>query len=145
MERIEKENKENENKLKEESKPKGTESEKKEDKEDKEDKVESKINAIKEESKEKKEKEEETKDEKTEEEKEEPKEKVGIEVPVKSHVGEKLGLKNMIDDSFILSTVKTWDELGVKPEIHKGLLSMDFITPSKIQSTTFPLIIKNLV
>ena len=142
MERIEKENKENENKLKEESKPKGTESEKKEDKEDKEDKVESKINAIKEESKEKKEKEEETKDEKTEEEKEEPKEKVGIEVPVKSHVGEKLGLKNMIDDSFILSTVKTWDELGVKPEIHKGLLSMDFITPSKIQSTTFPLIMK---
>ena len=148
MERIEKENKENENNLNEESKPKGIESKKKEDKEDK---VESKINVIKEELKEEKEKEEESKDEKTEEVKEEPKEektensingKIGIEVPVKSHVDEKLGLKNMIEDSFILSTVKTWDELGVKPELHKGLLSMDFITPSKIQSTTFPLIMK---
>lgn len=64
------------------------------------------------------------------------------EFPVKAEVDEKLGLKNMVDDSFILSTVKRWDELGVKPEIHKGLLEMDFLSPSKIQSTTFPLIMK---
>ena len=62
------------------------------------------------------------------------------EFPVK--VDEKLGIKNMVDDSFILSPVKRWDELGVRPEIHKGLLEMDFISPSKIQSTTFPLIMK---
>ena len=64
------------------------------------------------------------------------------EFPVKAEVEEKLGLKNMVDDSFILSTVKRWDELGVKPEMHKGLLEMDFLSPSKIQSTTFPLIMK---
>ena len=64
------------------------------------------------------------------------------EFPVKAEVDDKLGLKNMVDDSFILSTVKRWDELGVKPEIHKGLLEMDFLSPSKIQSTTFPLIMK---
>ena len=145
MESKEKKNLENESKRKEELKPKEKESEKKEDKE------ESKINVIKEELKEKKEKEEETKQKESDEISKEPKEekienskseKVGIEIPVKAHVDEKLGLKNMIEDSFILSTVKTWDELGVKPEIYKGLLSMDFITPSKIQSTTFPLIMK---
>ena len=142
MESKEKENVDNGNKNEEDLKPKETESEKKKDK------LEFQINIIKEELKEKKENEEETKHEKSEEIKEELNEEVlehsksGIEIPVKSQVDEKLGLKNMIDDSFILSTVKTWDELGVKPEIHKGLLSMDFITPSKIQSTTFPLIMK---
>ena len=69
--------------------------------------------------------------------------KYNYEVPIKAKVDEKLGIKNMIEDSFILSTVKTWEELGVKPEIRKGLLDMDFITPSKIQSTTFPLIMKD--
>ena len=48
----------------------------------------------------------------------------------------------MIEDSFLLTSVKTWDELGIKPEIKKGLLEMDFISPSKVQSTTFPLIMK---
>ena len=64
------------------------------------------------------------------------------EVPVKAQVDEKLGLKNMVDDSFLLSTMKTWEELGIKEDIKKGLLGMNFITPSKIQSTTFPLIMK---
>ena len=64
------------------------------------------------------------------------------EVPVKAKVDEKLGLKNMVDDSFLLSTMKTWEELGIKEDIKKGLLGMNFITPSKIQSTTFPLIMK---
>ena len=48
----------------------------------------------------------------------------------------------MVDDSFLLSTMKTWEELGIKEDIKKGLLGMNFITPSKIQSTTFPLIMK---
>ena len=64
------------------------------------------------------------------------------EVPVKAKIDEKLGLKNMVDDSFLLSTMKTWEELGIKEDIKKGLLGMNFITPSKIQSTTFPLIMK---
>ena len=92
---------------------------------------------------------EEKKEEKTEENKNNQEEKKpqesktkkdSYEFPVK--VDEKLGIKNMVDDSFILSPVKRWDELGVRPEIHKGLLEMDFISPSKIQSTTFPLIMK---
>ena len=92
---------------------------------------------------------EEKKEEKTEEtknnrEEKKPQEskakKDSYEFPVK--VDEKLGIKNMVDDSFILSPVKRWDELGVRPEIYKGLLEMDFISPSKIQSTTFPLIMK---
>ena len=48
----------------------------------------------------------------------------------------------MIEDSFIFSTMKTWEKLGVKLEICKGFLEMDFITPSKIQSIAFPLIMK---
>ena len=37
---------------------------------------------------------------------------------------------------------KTWQDLGVKENIIKCLLEMDFIEPSKIQSISFPLIIK---
>ena len=48
----------------------------------------------------------------------------------------------MIEDSFILSTMKTWEKLGVKLEICKWFLEMDFITPSRIQSIAFPLIMK---
>ena len=36
----------------------------------------------------------------------------------------------------------TWDDLGIKKEIKEGLLDMDFIKPSKVQSTTFPLVMK---
>ena len=64
------------------------------------------------------------------------------EIPVKAKIDVKIGIKNMIDDSFLLSSEKSWDDLGIKPEIKKALLSMDFISPSKIQSTTFPLIMK---
>ena len=89
-------------------------------------------------------KEEETKEEKKEEKKEESKDENKAnntyEVPIK--VEEKSGIKNMVEDSFLLSAVKTWDELGIKPEIKKGLLDMNFVNPSKIQSTTFPLIMK---
>ena len=112
--------------------------------EPKEEKKEEKKEEPKEEPKE--EKKEEQKEEPKEEKKEEPKEEAGkngtYEMPVKANVDENLGLKNMVDDSFLLKSVKTWDELGIKEEIKKGLLEMDFITPSKIQSTTFPLIMK---
>ena len=36
----------------------------------------------------------------------------------------------------------TWESLGVKENIIKGLLDMGFLQPSKIQTTTFPLILK---
>ena len=68
--------------------------------------------------------------------------KDALEVPIKTELPEEIGIKNLIDDSYLLSTEKTWDELGIKPDIKKGLIEMDFISPSKIQSTTFPLIMK---
>jgi len=102
---------------------------------------------VKEETKKEDEKVEETKKEDKKEENKgeatnEKEEGDDYEVPVKAKIDEKLGLKNMVDDSFLLSTMKTWEELGIKEDIKKGLLGMNFITPSKIQSTTFPLIMK---
>jgi len=90
----------------------------------------------------KEEKKEEQKTTEGEEKKEEPKEEYNEEIPIKSKIDEKLGIKNMVEDSFLLSTKTTWDDLGIKPEIKKGLLEMNFVTPSKIQSTTYPLIMK---
>ena len=94
----------------------------------------------------------EKKDEKKEENKKEEDEKEKIkkegdknallEVPIKPQMAEKVGIKNLVDDSYLLSTEKTWDELGVKDNIKNGLIEMDFISPSKIQATTFPLIMK---
>ena len=74
---------------------------------------------------------------KKEEEKNDP-----LEVPVKPKIAEEVGIKNLVDDNYLLSTEKTWDELGVKDNIKKGLIEMDFISPSKVQATTFPLIMK---
>ena len=89
-------------------------------------------------------KEEEKKEEEKKEEKKEEikKEEDILEVPVKPKIAEEVGIKNLVDDSYLLSTEKTWDELGVKDNIKKGLIEMDFISPSKVQSTTFPLIMK---
>jgi len=82
-------------------------------------------------------------DKKEEEKKDETKkEEDKLEVAVKPQIAEEVGIKNLVDDSYLLSTEKTWDELGVKDNIKKGLIEMDFISPSKIQSTTFPLIMK---
>jgi ATP-dependent RNA helicase DDX19/DBP5 len=36
----------------------------------------------------------------------------------------------------------TWETLGLKEDLIKGLLEMNFIKPSKIQSTAFPLVMK---
>ena len=47
-----------------------------------------------------------------------------------------------IQDNDYTTTDKTWDELGVKENIKKALIEMNFIFPSKIQSTTYPLIMK---
>jgi ATP-dependent RNA helicase DDX19/DBP5 len=80
-------------------------------------------------------------EEKKEEDKKEENKNDLLEVPVKK-IAEEVGIKNLIDDSYLLSTEKTWDELGVKDNIKKGLIEMDFISPSKVQSTTFPLIMK---
>ena len=90
----------------------------------------------------KEEKVEEKEEEKKEETKKEEDKNFLLEVPVKPQIAEKVGIKNLVDDSYLLSTEKTWDELGIKDNIKKGLIEMDFISPSKVQSTTFPLIMK---
>ena len=81
-------------------------------------------------------------EEKKEEDKKEENKNDLLEVPVKPKIAEEVGIKNLVDDSYLLSSEKTWDELGVKDNIKKGLIEMDFISPSKVQSTTFPLIMK---
>ena len=62
------------------------------------------------------------------------------EAPVKTSNEE---IENTIEENDLISKDLSWDELGVKEDIKKGLLEMQFIKPSKIQSTTFPLIMKN--
>lgn len=76
---------------------------------------------------------------------EEPKninKKKEVEILYKTEVPKDLEMKNIVEDKNLLSTAQTWDELGIKPEIIKGLLEMKFTEPSKIQATTFPLIMK---
>ena len=131
-----------EQKEKEKEKPVENGADKKEEtkEEKKEDPKEEETKEEKKEEKKEVSKEVEKKEEKKEESKDEKKANNTYEVPIK--VEEKSGIKNMVEDSFLLSAVKTWDELGIKPEIKKGLLDMNFVNPSKIQSTTFPLIMK---
>ena len=96
-----------------------------------------------EEKKEEEKKEETKKEEEKDKKEEEKKDKDDLlEVPVKPKIAEEVGIKNLVDDNYLLSTEKTWDELGVKDNIKKGLIEMDFISPSKVQATTFPLIMK---
>ena len=96
------------------------------------------------------EKKEEKKEENSKEEKEafeniteKPSETDQNDIPVKSKEGEEAGLENLIEENDLLAKDQTWDEMGVNEKIKEGLLEMNFIKPSKIQSTTFPLIIKN--
>ena len=126
---------------KEEPKP---EEEKKEEPKKEEAKEEPKKEEAKEEPKKEESKAEESKkeDDKNEEAVEDERAKDDLEVPIKPQVDEKLGIKNMVDDSFLLSTVTTWEQLGIQENILKGLSEMRFISPSKIQSTTYPLIMK---
>jgi len=52
------------------------------------------------------------------------------------------GIENLTTENDLLSKDVTWEELGVSEEIKKSLLEMKFFQPSKIQSTTFPIIMK---
>ena len=141
-EETKKDEQKEEQKEKEKEKPVENGADKKEEtkEEKKEDPKEEETKEEKKEEKKEDIKEVEKKEEKKEESKDENKANNTYEVPIK--VEEKSGIKNMVEDSFLLSAVKTWDELGIKPEIKKGLLEMNFVNPSKIQSTTFPLIMK---
>ena len=87
-------------------------------------------------------KKEETKKEEEKKEDAKKEESKEVEVVVKPQIAEKVGMNNLVNNSHLLSTEKTWEELGIEDNIKKGLIEMDFISPSKIQSTTFPLIMK---
>ena len=128
------------------------EEKKEESKEEKKQEEAKKEEPEKEKPKEEPKKEEEKKEEKKEEvkveekkedkkDKEEADDKKESEAIVKS-IDKKIGIQNMAQDKDIKSEAKTWDDLGVKENIKKGLLEMDFIEPSKIQSISFPLIMK---
>ena len=99
----------------------------------------------KEEPKKEEPKQEETKKEEPKEEDKSEKQPLGdeFEVPVKKEIDKDIGIKNMVGDDIHFSEAKTWDTLGVKETIQKGLFEMDFLTPSKIQATTFPIIMKD--
>jgi ATP-dependent RNA helicase DDX19/DBP5 len=58
-----------------------------------------------------------------------PKKAEGIENPIK-------------DENELFIKDATWEGLGIRDELMKGCLEMGFMMPSKIQSTTFPLIMK---
>ena len=64
-----------------------------------------------------------------------------FDVPIKKEIDAEIGLKNMVDE---INSPKelSWEQLGIKEEIQKGLLEMEFLRPSKIQTTTFPIIMK---
>ena len=116
----------------------------KKEEQNKEEKKDEKKEEKKDEKKEEKKEEinKEKKDDKKEEEKEEEKDPENSGVLIKTKVDEKLGIKNMVEDKDLKSKGNTWDDLGIKPEIKKGLLEMDFVEPSAIQSISFPLIMK---
>ena len=99
----------------------------------------------KEEPKKEEPKQEETKKEEPKEEDKAEKQPLGdeFEVPVKKEIDKDIGIKNMVGDDIHFSEAKTWDKLGVKETIQQGLLEMEFLTPSKIQATTFPIIMKD--
>ena len=61
---------------------------------------------------------------------------------VKTKTAEELGMENLVKDNDLVSKDVTWEEMGVKKEIIEGLMEMGFNKPSKIQSTTFPLIMR---
>ena len=61
---------------------------------------------------------------------------------VKTEVDKEIGITNMARDDVKFSEAKTWEKLGIKETIQKGLLEMGFLQPSPIQSTTFPIIMK---
>lgn len=47
------------------------------------------------------------------------------------------------DPNSLLYSVKSFEELGLRPELLKGLHAMKFSKPSKIQETALPLLLSN--
>ena len=88
---------------------------------------------------------EEKKEDKKEEKKDEKKEEVKTENTEEKDtvdLAKEEGIENLTTENDLLSKDVSWEELGVNEEIKKSLLEMKFFQPSKIQSTTFPLIMK---
>ena len=101
--------------------------------------------AIKEEKKEDEKEDKKVEDKKEEDKKEEDKKDKGNaegDILIKTQVDKKLGIKNAVEDNDLKSTGKTWDDLGIKDQLHKNLLDMEFIEPSTIQAISYPLIMK---
>ena len=116
-----------------------------EDKKKEETKEEPKKEEPKEEPKKEEPKKEEPKKEETKKDENEIEDKpIGdeLEIPIKKEIDKEIGIKNMVGDDIHFSEAKTWEKLGVKENIQKGLLEMEFLNPSKIQATTFPIIMK---
>jgi ATP-dependent RNA helicase DDX19/DBP5 len=61
--------------------------------------------------------------------------------PIATNVGED-GPENLVKDVNELIAKDTWETLGVTEKIREGLIEMNFIRPSKIQASTYPLIMK---
>jgi ATP-dependent RNA helicase DDX19/DBP5 len=62
---------------------------------------------------------------------------------VVTKTGQDVGIENLLkDDSELFNKDASWDQLGVREDLVKGLIEMNFTKPSKIQSTTYPLIMK---
>lgn len=64
------------------------------------------------------------------------------EKPVALQIGDE-GPENVIkDDNDLFDPNSTWESLGVPEKLRTGLIEMGFIKPSKIQASTFPLVLR---
>lgn len=61
---------------------------------------------------------------------------------VKTKTPDDIGIENLVEDNDLISKDLTWEEMGIRKEIIEGLMEMSFIKPSKIQSTSYPLIMR---
>ena len=61
---------------------------------------------------------------------------------VKTKTPDDIGIENLVEDNDLISKDLTWEEMGIRKEIIEGLMEMSFVKPSKIQSTSYPLIMK---
>lgn len=62
--------------------------------------------------------------------------------PVATNVGEE-GPENLVKDVNELIANDTWESMKVSDKIREGLIEMNFIRPSKIQASTYPLIMRS--
>lgn len=61
---------------------------------------------------------------------------------VKTKTPDDIGIENLVEDNDLISKDLTWEEMGIRKEIIEGLMEMSFVKPSKIQSTSYPLIMR---